>query len=305
MLLPTLVSSKVYRQLEFLVVGSWWIHDEDTTNEGTKESGQGARGTLKKIPGGREDVFADETIDRQFKRSLMKFLRLAVDADAQETILQEWGSRSFDAFLIHEYGLSTQLRSALHALTLSLRPIDQTTTSYALPRITRHLTSIGVFGPGFGSVIPKWGGIAEIAQVACRALAVGGGVYVLNKGIQDVVRETNDPGADEGLAIRLDGGETVTTKWFASDVDNFPASRLPEKGLGMPEIARSITILSSNLSELFPLPIDGAPPPAVAVVAFPALGLPHEERSSYQRPVPVYLMIHSSDTGECPPGQCK
>ena len=304
-MLPTLVSSKVYRQLEFLAVGSWWIHDEDTSNEGTKESGQAVRGTLNKIPGGREDVFADETIDRQFKRSLMKFLRLAVDVDAQEAILQKWGTRSFDDFLSCEYRLSTQLRSALHALTLSLKPIDQTTTSYALPRITRHLTSIGVFGPGFGSVVPKWGGVAEIAQVACRALAVGGGVYVLNKGIQDVVRETDKNSADEGLAFKLDGGETITTKWFASDVENFPLSSLPQKGLGMPEIARSITILSSTLSELFPLPMDGAPPPAVAVVAFPALRLPDEERSAHQNPVPVYLMIHSSDTGECPPNQCK
>ena len=235
----------------------------------------------------------------------MKFLRLAADVDAHEAILQEWESRSFDDFLIHKYRLSSQLRSALHALTLSLQPTSQTTTSYALPRITRHLTSIGVFGPGFGSVIPKWGGVAEVAQVACRALAVGGGVYVLDKGIQEVVRETDGPGADERLAIRLDGGEIVTTKWFASDMDNFPASRLLGKGLGMPEIARSITILSSTLSELFPLPLDGAPAPAVAVVAFPVLGLPDEERSSHQNPVPVYLMVHSSDTGECPPGQCK
>ena len=41
-----------------------------------------------------------------------------------------------------------------------------------------------MFDPGFGSVISKWSGLVEIAQVACRAGAVGGGVYVLNKGFE-------------------------------------------------------------------------------------------------------------------------
>lgn len=55
---------------------------------------------------------------------------------------------------------------------------------YALSRIYRYLTSVGLFDPGFGLVISKWGGLIEIAQVAYRAGAVGDRVYVLNKGFE-------------------------------------------------------------------------------------------------------------------------
>ena len=296
-LLPTLVSSKVYRQLEFLAVGSWWMfarHDEDISKQMDSSQGQ-----LKKIPGSREEVFGDNSIDLKTKRSLMKFLKLASDPDAQTPVLARCSDQPFDEFLMQEFGLPLALQAALHALTLSLQPPSETKTSYAIPRITRHLASIGVFGPGFGSVVPKWGGAAEIAQVACRAGAVGGGVYVLGRGVKGCEQDaTSSESSLPRFKIRLQNEDKVQTSWLVGRTDDITAAEDATHGT-RPAIVRSISILSSDLSTLFSEVADGSPPPAGAVVVFPVGSLRGTQAS------PVYIMVHSSDTGECPTGQCK
>ena len=314
-LLPALVSSKVYRQLEFLAVGNWWIYsDHEAAEEGQSGSTAASRGSLRRIPGGREDVFADKGIDLRSTRSLMKFLKLAADPEAHESILEQWGSKPFPEFLEGQLSIPPRLQAPLLALTLSPNPPAETLTSYALPRIHRHLTSIGMFGPGFGSVIPKWGGLAEIAQVACRAGAVGGGVYVLKRGFArhgDADQET--PNRDTSLStVRLQDGEDVKSHWVVGSLWDLPsrAHPPPEDQIHPSYVARRITILSGSLSQLFPLPAEGAPPPAGAVVFFPS-GTLEPESEDRMPPTaktelpPVYLMVHSSDTGECPAGQCE
>ena len=314
-LLPALVSSKVYRQLEFLAVGNWWIYsDHEAAEQGQTGSTAPSRESLRRIPGGREDVFADKGIDLRSTRSLMKFLKLAADPEAHESILERWGSKPFPEFLEGQFSIPPRLQAPLLALTLSPNPPAETLTSYALPHIHRHLTSIGMFGPGFGSVIPKWGGLAEIAQVACRAGAVGGGVYVLKRGFArhgNADQETS--GRDTSLStVRLQDGEDVQSHWIVGSLWDLPsrAHPPPDDQIHSSYMARSITIVSGSLSQLFPLPAEGAPPPAGAVVFFPSRTLELESedvmppRAKTESP-PVYLMVHSSDTGECPAGQCE
>ena len=321
-LLPALVSSKVYRQLEFLAVGNWWIYsDHEVAKEGQPGSTASSRGSLRRIPGGREDVFADKGIDLRSTRSLMKFLKLAADPEAHESILEQWGNKPFPEFLERQLNIPPRLHAPLLALTLSPNLPAENLTSYALPHIHRHLTSIGMFGPGFGSVIPKWGGLAEIAQVACRAGAVGGGVYVLKKGFarSDNAGQQNSSldfiSLDQGTSlstVRLQGGENVKSHWIVGSLWDLPLRTHPslDHQTRPRYIARSITIVSDSLSQLFPLPAEGAPPPAGAVVFFPSgtLALESEDqmppRAKIELP-PVYLIVHSSDTGECPAGQCK
>ena len=326
-ILPALVASKVYRQLEFLAVGSWWIYEREGARGGARQDNVGGPqskvsvGSLKRIPGGREDVFGDKSIDLRSARSLMKFLKLAADPEAHSSILEAWGSKPFPDFLEAHLGIPLQLQAPLLALTMSPHPPAKTLTSYALPRIHRHLTSVGMFGPGFGSVIPKWGGLAEIAQVACRAGAVGGGVYVLNKGFetnknadqQSLGREGNRlDEATQVSTVRLEEGEEIKAHWIVGSDWDLPSKlEAVTSGEADPDyVSRSVTIVSSPLSQLFPLPAEGAPPPAGAVVVFPSRTLQLENKSDEPEVLvpdspPVYLMIHSSDTGECPAGQCK
>ena len=303
-------------------MGNWWIYsDHEAAEEGQSGSTAPSRGSLRRIPGGREDVFADKGIDLRSTRSLMKFLKLAADPEAHESILETWGSKPFSEFLEGQLNIPSRLQAPLLALTLSPNPPAETLTSYALPHIHRHLTSIGMFGPGFGSVIPKWGGLAEIAQVACRAGAVGGGVYVLKRGfakpgnadLQNLSLDSLSLDQGTGIStVSLQGGEDVKSHWIVGSLWDLPsrAHPPPDDQVHPSCVARSVTIVSGSLSQLFPLPAEGAPPPAGAVVFFPSgtLELESEDqmppRAKSEIP-PVYLMVHSSDTGECPAGQCE
>ncbi|RFU30636.1 hypothetical protein B7463_g5691, partial [Scytalidium lignicola] len=290
-LLSELVSSKVYRQLEFQAVGNWWIYDASNTNP---EPGEG---TLKRLPNGREDIFMDSTIDLRAKRGLMKFLKFVVDYENQREVWEPSAAKTFAEFLSTQFQLPPSLQTVIHSLTLSLDPPDQTLVSYALPRIARHLTSIGVFGPGFGAVVPKWGGGSEIAQVACRAGAVGGGVYVLGTGVTDatVSNGVSDGEGARTIGIILSSGDDIRSKTLASEPDHTeaqsPSSECVSKIMG---------VVSSSFASLFATTVEDSPLAAVTVVVFPSsFAVAGSAGNS-----PIYIMVHSCDTGECPVGQC-
>jgi hypothetical protein len=301
-LLPLLVSSRSDQQLEFLAVGSWFVFTPG--HDGTTAS-------LARVPSSREDLFADASVDIRAKRSLMKFLRFVNDFENQ-TDWQDQKDVPFHRFLQTTFNLPTTAQGPFHALTLSPHPPNKTTTAFALPRIARHLRSIGLFGPGFGAVVPKWGGLAEIAQVGCRQGAVGGAVYVLGTGIEkreDETLESATGGAVERSSspplrtMTLSNGDKVKTRWLAGTVSTVPIAAFHGDLFSMEPItvSRSIAVISSPLRTFFPALIDGAPQPAVAVVVFPAGSLPDMDEDT----PPVHLQIHSSETGECPVGQCK
>lgn len=260
------------------------------------------RGKLLKVPNGREDVFQDQVLDFKAKRALMKFLRFITEFEDQPEIWSEYRQEPFPEFLSRQFKVPTALQAPLLALSLSPTSSNHTTTEYALPRIATHLRSIGVFGAGFGSVIPKWGGLSEVTQVACRACAVGGGVYVLGQGPGGDGAAASPVDGSQGtteLKLRLKDGETVKAKWLVGEV---PQSSGPTSSTA----CRSITIVSSPLSPLFPPIAEEAPSPAAAVVVFPSgsLKLAPPVAGADELP-PVYIFVHSNETGECPAGQSK
>ncbi|CZT13137.1 related to rab geranylgeranyl transferase component A [Rhynchosporium graminicola] len=281
-LLSQLVSSKVYRQLEFQAVGNWWILDGE------------AGSALKRLPSGREDIFQDKSIDNRAKRSLMKFLKFVVDYENQPETWQSYSDSGLAGFLSSQFQFPQSLQTVIAALTLSLNPPDKTKVQWALPRIARHLTSLGVFGPGFGAVVPKWGGGAEISQVACRAGAVGGGVYVLGTGVKTVVAGTEDTeDIKQRTQVHLTNGEVVTTQHLI-ETDDVAVSDARQ-------VSKAIAIVSSPLSYLFKSTVEGSPLAAVSVMVIP----PHTLTiASMPQLNPIYIMVHSSETGECPSGQC-
>lgn len=313
-LLPALVSSKVHALLEFLAVGSWWIYSN--SNHSGNRTGDSSEiksvGELRRIPGGREDVFSDKSIDLRSSRSLMKFLKLAADAESHPSIIEAWGAKPFPEYLTSEFKIPEPLQAPLLALTSSPVTPSRTLTSFALPRIHRHLTSIGLFGPGFGAVLPKFGGLSEIAQIGCRAGAVGGGVYVLNNGLQTI--EDNDQAIkldtskDEDsqklpLKLRLGGDEEVKAHFVVSALLDLPAQFPLPTDTTLHQVSQSVAIVSSALSSLFYLAAEGAPPPAATVIVFPSGSLSLGDLLPPEDIPPVYLTVHSSETGECPAGQ--
>ncbi|PLN81684.1 GDP dissociation inhibitor-domain-containing protein [Aspergillus taichungensis] len=290
-LLPTLISSKVYRQLEFQAVGSWWIHRSQADSSGDAN--------LYRVPGSREDVFADDKITVKSKRTLMRFLRhigkTQHDTEPPQGAEEDESMASpFSTYLESKFQVPAELLDPLLSLSLSQASPQKTSAAYAVPRIQRHLASIGVFGPGFGSLLAKWGGGSEICQVGCRALAVGGGIYVLNSGIESI-RQPVQGEHDARLKVQLSNGETISTKHVFGSHWDLPTDNHPK----CDRVARSISIVSSPLEGLFPVAAEGAPTPAGAVVVFPGTSLGQADDAP-----PVYVLVHSSETGECPPGQC-
>ena len=237
-MLPLLVSSKVYRQLEFVAVGTRWLYSATSTatteEDRDRSQGGGDLGSLTKVPNGREDIFADEALDLRSRRSLMKLLRFVADYESSENwTASDKKLKPFPKFLEVDFGLApeTSLQEPILALLhLPERP-ESITTARALPRLARHLRSIGVFGPGFAAVLPKWGGLAEIAQVACRASAVGGAVYVLGRGVKAVGEAGggSDGAVDDSssgkkrLRLTLTGGESVSTDFVVGCEDDLPS----------------------------------------------------------------------------------
>ncbi|KAJ0424279.1 GDP dissociation inhibitor [Aspergillus carlsbadensis] len=291
-LVPTLVSSKVYRQLEFQAVGSWWVY-KPTIGESK---------SLYRVASSREDVFADDFISMKSKRTLMRFLRHLQSRLKQETeeavgsvVEDEDLAKPFSEYLTSKFQVTPELYDPLSSLSLSQVAPQATAARYAVPRLQRHLASIGVFGPGFGSVLVKWGGGSEISQVGCRALAVGGGVYVLGSGVESL-KHDEQPGENSRIQMQLTSGETITSKYVVGSNWDLPAEA------GAPcdydRVSRSITIVSSSLDGLFPITAEGGPIPAGAVVVFPSASLGLTDESP-----PVYITVHSSETAECPSGQ--
>lgn len=282
-LIPSLVSSKVYRQLDFLAVGSWWICRPADDGDAS----------LQRVPGGREDVFADDNITGKSKRLLMKFLRYLTQPSEDDGTSDEDLDQPFSEFLSSKFQIPAELRDPLVSLSLSPHSPQETTVKYALPRIKRHLGSIGVFGQGFGSLLAKWGGGAEISQVGCRASAVGGGVYVLGRGVKSIEPKQDD----SPLQAHLSDGESVRAKIIVGSSWDLPKDF--QKHESSPQkVARSISVVSSPLEQLFVETSEGGPVPAGVVVSLPAGTFSADTH-------PAYLMVHSSDTGECPVGQCK
>jgi Rab proteins geranylgeranyltransferase component A len=283
-LLAQLVSSKVYRQLEFQAVGNWWLYN------GADEE------PLKRLPNGREDIFQDKSIDNRAKRGLMRFLKFVVDYENQAEVWEAHVDSSLQEFLSSQFQLPPRLQTVIAALTLSFDAPDKTAVRWALPRIARHLTSIGVFGPGFGAVVPKWGGGAEIAQVACRAGAVGGGVYVLGTDVKDsqAIDPTEDETEEQKFSLALSNGETVRTRHYIN-----PKAQIASDAN---VVSKIIAVISSPLPSIFANSVEGSPLTAVSVVVFP----PNSFSQGAISPThPVYIMVHSSETGECPTGQCQ
>ena len=308
--MSSLVSARVDTQLEFLAVGSWWIALPRQESNDTSEKQQPASFKLVRVPNGREDLLDDQSIDHKSRRALIKFLRFIGNFETQRDIWRPFESQPISNFLKSQFNLSLDSQQPIHAISMSSMSQQDTTTGFALPRIAKHLRSIGMFGQGFGAVLPKWGGLAEVAQVGCRAGAVGGGVYVLGNGVTSVGSTSCEGACGKekaklALEIELSNGEKLISDWLVCGYDNTPQS-LPSSQKSKDTIrgevtCRSISVIDSPLPSLFQSLGESAPNPVGAVVVISGEFVNAEEEHSN----PVHIIIHSSDTGECPTGQCK
>lgn len=284
--LPALVSSQVNTQLEFLAFGPWWILKH---------------GTLHRIPSSREDVFADDSLSMRDKRGLMKFLRFVMqDAGNEDSETVSSPNESLASILTSRFHVPPSLHSPIVALSVSTVPASEAKFEDSLSSIQQHLRSIGRFGAGFGAVIAKHGSNSEIVQVACRAGAVGGGVYVLGHGIRSIAAEKGP----DMLEVELSEGVKIRTRAVVgstSDLLEYLPRRAGSSPTAWQEFAHCISLVDSTLNHLFPPTSENGPVPAGTIVFV------EDDDNGVEATIsrsPLYLRVHSDETGECPRGQC-
>ena len=229
----------------------------------------------------------------------MKLMRAALQPELQDQTPPEPSApQTLRQAFEQKFNIPPSLQAPILALALSPDVAAETDFQIAMQHIQRHLRSIGYFGPGFGAVIAKYGGNAEIAQVACRAQAVGGGVYLLGHGIESIQRDQNT--TDEKLInLTLSDGTLVRCRRLVGMSDDLPSMTSDARSMTgtETEILHSISIVSDPLKTLFPATSENGPVPAAAIVLV-------DEAADTAAP-PIYLQVHSEDTGECPTGQCE
>lgn len=240
------------------------------------------------------------------KRALMKFLRYVLQEDAEPPSDQdEEAGMSLQEALDTKFKVPKSLHAPLLALALSPVAADSIPFDKALARIRRHVRSMGYFGPGFGAVIAKYGSTSEISQVACRAGAVGGGVYLLGQELKTLnpVRDnstTDEETEDNGSLLdgTLSDGTRIKARFVVGTLDDIPQPHQTTDDPGVTGTWRSVNIVADPLKALFPQTSDNGPVPAAAIVLVDT-GAEDSNKS------PIYLQLHTEDTGECPAGQCK
>lgn len=283
-LVNQLVSSKAFRQIEFLAVGSFYIY---------QAAAEDSSPALSRIPSTREDVFANKAIPARAKRLLMKFLKFVLDynSEAHADLWKTKESQPLVEFLEKEFKLDQDLQS--YVVTLTLSTDGKISVRDGLAAIHRHLTSMGVFGSGFAAVYPKWGGLSEVAQVGCRAGAVGGAIYMLGTGISGVQHVQSD--GETQVEVSLTNGVTVKSKTLVQSTDKISSDGT--------RVSRLIAVIDSHIPDMFQPVVEGAPTPCSAIVAFPTGSVVSDggDVSGF----PIYALVHSSDSGECPAGQCE
>ncbi len=78
--------------------------------------------------------------------------------------------------------------------------VDQTLP--ALQRLRSYLRSTGRYGPS-PFLVGHYGGLGELAQGFCRTSAVGGGTYILGRGVTSITppERSSQPGNSDGQAL--------------------------------------------------------------------------------------------------------
>ncbi|KAH9843639.1 FAD/NAD-P-binding domain-containing protein [Rhodofomes roseus] len=134
-------------------------------------------GSVKPVPGSKEDVFKSKELSLLDKRRLMRFLMFAAGDFEGKKEFEGKEHTPFVQFLHQVFSLDGQTAAAIaYALAFCVSAAEPTLP--ALQRIRKYLRSTGRYGPS-PFLVGHYGGLGEIAQGFCRTAAVSGAAYIL------------------------------------------------------------------------------------------------------------------------------
>jgi RAB protein geranylgeranyltransferase component A len=140
-----------------------------------------------KVPGGKEDVFANDSISLIDKRRIMKFFTYALEFNPEIEIRSSLESISFLDYLRQQ-----KIPEPLGKIILSSIVFETDLNRYqkmnafeGIKETQKHLQSIGVYGPG-ALLTALYGTGSELCQAFSRYCAVYGGIYILDFDLQSI-----------------------------------------------------------------------------------------------------------------------
>ncbi|KAJ6522786.1 FAD/NAD(P)-binding domain-containing protein [Mycena vulgaris] len=303
-LIEALVASGVARYGGFRLIERVCVYDSS--------------GTVKPVPGSKEDVFKNKEISLVDKRRLMRFLMFAAGDFEDKKELEGHADTPFPEYLRTVFALNDEMINAIvYALAYCLSPTDPTLP--ALHRLRRYLRSAGRYGAN-PFLVGHYGSAGEIAQGFCRTAAVSGAVYILGREIEEVVPSASSS-APKHIVRLADFPEPLSCSLLISSPSYSPPSATPVPPPSSPSspfsssspncaVARCIAIIDRALSiaglAVPEVPVDDpsdeepAPPPALdtAVIVFPPSTLPGGSSTAA-----ATVLLTGEGTMSCPRGK--
>ncbi|QPG76983.1 hypothetical protein FOA43_004377 [Brettanomyces nanus] len=268
-LLSLLITSRVYRYLEFQSLSNFHTFEKDT---------------FGKIMSTKEEIFTDQSMTLSNKRMLMKFMKFVLEYEQPENKqeLEQHMQEPFTQFVSDKFHLTPQQINEL-CYTLGMVPQPDISTLQGLSRIRRYLVSFNIYG-NFPTLYSKYGGPGEISQGFCRSAAVAGATYKLESTLQSFDADTKTATFTDGSKVKVTEKVVFSPSQAAQGSRNVPERRY--------QITRLITIVEKSCKEWF------AEGESAAIVVFPPKSL------SSNNVYPVQSIIMGSGTGSCPKNQC-
>ncbi|KAH9986794.1 GDP dissociation inhibitor-domain-containing protein [Russula vinacea] len=205
-----------------------------------------SNGGLQNVPGSKEDVFKS-SLSLIEKRRLMRFLVFASGDFEGSKEFQGQEQTPFHEFLQSKFSLTQEIVDAIvYALAFCSSIADVTLP--ALTRLRGYLRSAGRYGAS-PFLIGHYGGLGEIAQGFCRVSAVNGGVYILDRKIEEITTPASASG-DKFVANLDDLPEPLTADVLVAARDQLPLSLhpLPARDAHISLIARCIAVIDKPIS---------------------------------------------------------
>ncbi|KAK4688078.1 Rab proteins geranylgeranyltransferase component A, partial [Tremellales sp. Uapishka_1] len=277
-LISTLISSDVSKYVSFRILDSVGLWDEES-------------GTVRKVPGSKEEVFKDKSISLLDKRRLMKFLLFTAGEFENDQSLQGKESLPLLDFLRDTFQIPSVLASSIiYSIAHSSSASEPTLP--ALLRTRRYLKSLGRYGNS-AFLVGQFGGAGELAQGFCRACAVHGGTYVLGP---SSIPESISVDSDYNIQMKLPcHPRPVNARHLiASPRHLAPSLTHPSSEQTTTTTTAHCIALLPSLPETLHAPREEADSIDAAVIVFPPSG---EDGNV------VRGLLMGEGTGSCPSGQ--
>ncbi|KAL7270566.1 hypothetical protein RUND412_006724 [Rhizina undulata] len=296
--------------------------------EGSTSTLRKIGGTIREVPCTFEDVAWSEDLtdkDRGYLGAFLRFVMRNQDDERHKRIFEGNKSVPLPTLLSTIYKLPPSIVSSIHSLTLLPHAPSKSSVETSVTRLATHAKSLGKIPEirSSAALILGYGGSAELCQVFSRGAAVAGGLNVLERGVKTItlapktnanatkkmeqkVQEGEIPEEDNknrNLEVKLSNDEVIHVDWIVGSDEDLPSSEIASETKEV--VSKGIFIVQSTLDKILEKKYaDDKIAPSAAVVTFPAGSVKLEEAGAEIRnEAPVYIIVHSASTEECPRDQ--